>query len=672
MENLPLFQYNTQKPTLTGNARTTTVRFYPQGLSNLAQGVSPNNYVKFDFRTSGFWDPKSSYIHIDVMPELINSTNTHTIFQLDNSAQSIFSQVIIRHNGVELERNNEYDSLCAMLYDMNVGPAAREYMDLQGMGKNRNGYFQSYNTKGGVNVVNTVKDFVSAEISAIGGAGFTGNNDAYQISPTTGAWRPYLCSQVMQSNNELITNTATQTNSQLQSYHMLFCQEGVEGLQLGHTSPNSISNMYMWDGTKSGQINLWGYTQPYTEACVGTGEPWMTTGVLPRLTIAGGWGCYKKPQILTFVIPLMSPIWGPMATHGKLLPMALFNGLEFEFLINPYAFCAHNQVPSRLHCASNYSSANTLYSASENFTLSSANRTGWKITSFTIVTEIINLDQNEEDIIVQRAIDQGFNLPFDQWYLCQNTKFDASQQLNTTIQINHAFESLKMLTLRAMPADFETYSWSRKQQAISMNLTSLQLRVGTEYIPSTPIRGNCGNIRSDVESSSAQSNYVEFFIQTMKAWGKFFDMNDSTLLNPTNYTMNCTSLDPSTQSTSNTAIINGHLIEGHLGQTLFHNNRAVGRNMISIDLERFDIEKRLNSGLNTIYNRPFDILLENYTGPVTINTSIVAPDANNGAPQTTIMSASNFNRPFYLKVWALYAARLMYVPGEGWVVRGRA
>ncbi len=670
MENLPLFNYVSKKPTIQGSARTTTVKFYPQGFSNFSSGVAPGSYVKFDFSTTGFWDPKSSYIHLEVQPEDINQAS-NTIFQIDNSAESIFSQLIIRHNGVELERLNNYDSMCAMLYDMNVGTGAREYMDLQGMGKFRNGYYSGYSAKG-LGVVNTTKTFPSTVISGMG-AGWTQNAATYQVTPTISPWRPYLCSQIAQSNGEASTNTTGQTSGQMMNYALEFATESNEGIQLSHSFPASNVN-YAWCGFQSLGVNQWGYTQPYSEACVGCGEPWMTSGPLSRLTIASGWGCYKKPQVLTFAIPIMSPIWGPMSRHGKLLPMALFQGLEFEFLINPYAFTVHN-IPSALdHTSDSFNTTTAAYNGTQNPANVNGNRTKWKINSFTINTEIINFDSTIEDAIIEKTISNGFDLSFDQWFECSKTKYDSSQQLNTTIQVNHAFESLKMLTLRACPADYETYSWSRKHQYISMNLTSMQLRIGTEYVPSSPIIGHCGNIRNDIEGSVTKSNYVEFFINTMKAWGKFFDMRDSTLLNPTNYTMNCTGFDPSSIVSANAGNLATSLTQGALnGMTLFHNNRAVPRNIISFDCERFDILQSVNSGINTINNRPFDILITNDTGTCTYNVGQVNPnDISGTSAAISTAAASNFNRPFYLSVWALYAARLMYVNGQGWVVRGRA
>lgn len=672
MQNLPMFNYNEPKSSVGSGARTTQVRFYPQGFSNFATGVGPNNYVKFDFRTTGFWDPKSSYMHIEVQPDVLNEQTQGTIWQVDNSAQSIFSQLIIRHNGIEIERNNEYDSMCAMLYDMNVGLGARDYQDLQGMGKNRNGYNQVFSNKGS-SMFGTTKNWVNTQVTGLGG-GWTGTSGAYQTPPTICTWRPYLCSQPASSNVDLPGLTANQSTAQLSKYHDLYMCDGCEGVQTEFVAnSNQQIVTYSWNGFISLNTCNNGYTNPYSEACVGGGEPWMTSGLWSRLTISAGVPCMKKPQSLTFVIPIMSPIWGPSSTHGKLLPMRLFQGLEFEFQISPYLFTSHTvKDVGKYRTGNAFQNNANFYNGADTLADQAGVRGGWSIKSMMIVTEIMNLEENQEMNIINNIQTNGFHIPFEQWYLCQRVKYDGTQQLNTTLQINHAFESLKMLTIRGVPADFETYSWARKHVGISMNLTSLQLRVGNEYIPSTPITGHTGNIRSDIEGNVLRSNYVDFFIQTKKAWGKFFDMDDSTLLNPTNFTMNHTGYNLNMVPTTGDIFINSAM-GNHLmwGQSLFHINRAIPRSMISLDTERFDLEPRVLSGLNTTQNRPFDLILQNDTGPLTFNAAQIRPNESTGTTATVAtLSSTEFGRAFYLYVWAFYDAALIYDNGS-WMVTGR-
>ena len=719
MDTLPMFRYNEPKGSINAGARTTQVKFYPQGFASFGGGVAPGNYVKFDFRTTGFWDPKSSYIHIEVQPDSIDPLLFTDIFQVDNSAQSIFSQFIVRHQGVELERCNDYDSLCAMLYDMNVGLGARDYQDLQGMGKNRSGAPGTMTNRGtasynvDMNHSDLADPVLLAGVGTVGTArALTGNAlpaaTTMNISPHFSRFRPYLSTIHSTSDNFLngVAGGTLTSSAQLSSYLTLFMLEGNEGLQTAFVS-DTLNNAMSYDGYMTIDVANSGYTHAYTEACVGTGEPYMTNGNVPRITISSGVGVWKNPRVLTFVIPLMSPIWGPNSTHGKLLPMRLFQGLEFEFQISPYLFTVNRQNNDSLRTNKSYTPTNNTFGTNTK-TLSAemGDRNGWRIKSMTIVTEIINLEEEAEMKVIDRIERGGFNLPFEQWYLCSKIKYADSQQLNTTVQVNHGFDSLKMISLRAQPADFEKYSWARKHQYISMNLTSLQIRVGNEYIPSTPITGHCGNIRSDLDSGVPKGNYAEFLIQTTKAWGKFFNMNDSTLLNPTNYTMNCTpyfidnSVNLSTGSAmtygaSGTLAANTLTLDTKMtplqaatrnllmNQGLFHSNRAVGRNIISLDTERFDLETRVRSGINTVISRPFDLLLQNdnspvayFNGPIGNPDSVAAPNSKPGylyssaGPALNLLDSTAFSRPFYLYVWAFYDSSLTFINGE-WGVQGR-
>jgi hypothetical protein len=713
MDTLPMFRYNEPKGSINAGARTTQVKFYPQGFASFGGGVAPGNYVKFDFRTTGFWDPKSSYIQIEVQPDTFDPALYTDLFQVDNSAQSIFSQFIVRHQGVELERCNDYDSLCAMLYDMNVGLGARDYQDLQGMGKNRSGFPGTMSNRGTAsynielnhtatadpttsnvitNSVGTSKYFVSV------GTDSKPIPTNMNVAPLYSRWRPYLSAINSCTDNALGTEGASlTTTSQLQSYLMLFMLEGNEGLQTAIVG--DVENGMTYDGAMSLDVANYGYTHAYSEACVGTGEPYMTNGTIPRITIASGTGVWKNPKVLTFVLPLMSPIWGPNSTHGKLLPMRLFQGLEFEFQISPYLFTVNRQLNTALKTTKTYATGTIAGFADNTKTLAGemGDRNGWRIKNMTIVTEIINLEEEAEMKVIDRIERGGFNLPFEQWYLCSKIKYSDTQQLNTSIQVNHGFDSLKMISLRAQPADFEKYSWARKHQYISMNLTSLQIRVGNEYIPSTPITGHCGNIRSDLDSGIPKGNYSEFLIQTTKAWGKFFNMNDSTLLNPTNYTMNCTPyyIDPLANLSTPTQIIpSGPYTTKMTGlqatvrnllmnQGLFHSNRAVARNIISLDTERFDLETRVRSGINTTLSRPWDLLLQNdssplsyFNGPIGNPNADANPTNKSGYVTSTAGTApvsidnTSFNRPFYLYIWAFYDSSLTFINGE-WGVQGR-
>lgn len=50
-----------------------------------------------------------------------NGMDSNIVEQIDNSAQSFISSMVISSQNVEMERIWQYDTMAAMLYDMNFG-----------------------------------------------------------------------------------------------------------------------------------------------------------------------------------------------------------------------------------------------------------------------------------------------------------------------------------------------------------------------------------------------------------------------------------------------------------------------------------------------------------------------------------------------------------------------
>lgn len=83
---------------------TSTVANHPQSSS-----------IRVLINDNGFWDPYNSYIKIRVKAAGLSA---YEIRRLDNSAHSLFSTLIIRSSGMELERIEHYDVLASILNDM--------------------------------------------------------------------------------------------------------------------------------------------------------------------------------------------------------------------------------------------------------------------------------------------------------------------------------------------------------------------------------------------------------------------------------------------------------------------------------------------------------------------------------------------------------------------------
>jgi starvation-inducible outer membrane lipoprotein len=74
--------------------------------------------VKFLLSGNGFLDPYSTYLQFTVETTLA----ANEVKTLDRSAHSFIQRMVIRSQGVELERIENYDVVAAMINDMIYSP----------------------------------------------------------------------------------------------------------------------------------------------------------------------------------------------------------------------------------------------------------------------------------------------------------------------------------------------------------------------------------------------------------------------------------------------------------------------------------------------------------------------------------------------------------------------
>ncbi len=671
-----MLNWNSPKPQIGQNVRKVKTRFQPQGWFSGGANAQPNQYIRWDFNTTGLWDPKSVYIYIEVDT---SSMPADTIYQIDNSAQSFIGQYISRVNGVELERIQEYDEMAAYLYDMNIGLHERDAKSTEGIGMNRSSSnnltnksqssFQSFQASGSFQY-STMDMFGNSQKQAT-----LGTTLINTITPPVIGFRPYITFQTHLSDETIGLNpgyavqssNATPINLYLMANYLdLFNINDNEGHECVYQD-RATYPLYTNNGLTYEPVEQIGLIRPSTQSSVGSGEWWCSTSI-PKATVKSGLPCYERSAYGNFCIPLLSTLFGTISSHGKLLPMEIFKGLEFEFLVSPYAFFVGPSTTTTTGLPLSRHNANTVMSNfASNITSITNNsvRTGWKITKMELVVDIYYLDKQSEDNYMNRLMNEGFNLDIKQWYLGPKIKYSDGSSMNQTIQINNGFNSLNAILFYFQPADYELYSYVRKHKRISNNLTSLQLRIGNEYFPSLPIVGHAGNIRPDMISSSVKGNYVEFFINTMQCFGKFFNLQDDTLLNPTNFCTNHVGYNPN--SIGNNTI--GDSIEVIFGSSLFYENNHIPRCIYALDLEKMDIVGDVRSGWDTTKSRPFDLLLQNDSGPVTVekgSSSYLTP----GVLQN-VLTAVAFPRPLYLYVWMLYDSSIKWTSSTGWSSEGR-
>lgn len=653
MQTLPIFNYNNRKDAVAEGTIQSQIRFQPQGWASSGSTASPNQYIRFLFNQQGFWDPKTAYMYIEVD---LSQMPTNCVYQLDNSAQGLISQFIARVNGSEIERIQEYDSLAALIYDVNIGTECRDLIVQEGVGRQVQATQQPLH-KGGTY---SSRNFPTAPGANAYLVGMTSASTTIDTGFSIGSFRPYMITQLPIQNGAGITSFLALAGNTLMTktdgtflveYADILNQmddEGFDGNWIDQAyTQGSLSNLgpsYAFSGST-------GYSRCGTESSVGGGEPWFSR-TIPRHTIKGGLPVYEQNTYGCFCIPLISSIFGPMATHGKLLPLEIFNQLEFEFLLNPYAFTAH---PTQSVSRSDPSWVpGSLNPPPANVTVPS--RGLWRIARFEIVVEVTTLPPDVNNDVLSRAR-QNFSLSIPQWYLGPRIK--TTGPINSSIQVNNGFNSLKMVAIAFQPADFELYPWCRKQKRISNNLSTLQIRVGTQYIPSQPISGNTGYIRPD--TFSGRGSYMEFWTKTMQAFGKYGKRAGS-LLNATNYTANSLGYNPTVLNQPVPAETTT-VIDTGLSMTLYWENQIIPRSIVAVDMERFDILTDMESGVDTRRARPFEISLSNDNGPVQCLTSGNFSTVVGGVVSNTITNVQ-FPRPYYVVVWCYYDAVLNFSGGR--------
>lgn len=93
------------------------VKFYPTSNVN---GQLPSDVIRFELRGNGYFDPFSAYVYFEIeLPILaVAADNKVSAKLLDDSAHSLINRLVLRSEGTELERLENYDVLAKMLNDV--------------------------------------------------------------------------------------------------------------------------------------------------------------------------------------------------------------------------------------------------------------------------------------------------------------------------------------------------------------------------------------------------------------------------------------------------------------------------------------------------------------------------------------------------------------------------
>lgn len=551
--------YSTIAPTAVPN-RKKMAEWNPQGTYN--NNIGSGDIVRFNIQTEDFWDPYSAYIEVTIdvsnNPNIADdATYTNKILQVDSSVNTIFNQMIIYHGSDELERIMHYDTLGCIMNDLNFDLNDRYCRDYEGFG----GVHTSSMPNGATVQVDVPR----------------ANDGLIKFAKT---WLPdqdvtvYLDSNTRSvattNGGSFYTRNHPILNSQLAPFPV-YNKNGLiytpDASDKGEWA-NNFTYMLGTIGASDPVVN--GPICHYTPSFCSNGfEPIFSSTVAQRY-MKNGFLKVDKMTTATFHIPIFSGIFGCLMSPAnyKLIPMKYFKGkdLVFEFQFNPY------------------------FLFSSWFSSNNANR-NYVVKSMVLHASLVEVRDPDVLAQVDQEFQQGIRIPTQSFYLGPLQSISQGA-VPPTIQFNLGFESLRNIFFCFIPKDYTANSSCRKQYRLSMGITSVQLKIGTDYYPQLAIQGNGGTNYGPI-------NNYEYVRYLFKAFGKHMKPEGS-VVNPHNFAVNCRANDP----TSADANLTGN------GQGCFYEeNRIIGKSIYAIPLDALNYDNSLLSGVNTSNQKPFELLL---------------------------------------------------------------
>lgn len=552
--------YSNIAPTSIPNKKK-MAQWNPQGTYN--NNLGSGDIVRFNIQTEDFWDPYSAYLEVTIdvsgNPNLADdATFTNKILQVDSSVNSVFNQLIIQTKQEEVERIMHYDTLTCILNDLNYDTNDRYSRDYEGFG----GVYTSSTPS----ALSTQLDVPRAADGTFKyGKNWLPNTDltGYVDGATrTNAWG--VPTQAGYTRNHALVN------SQLAPFPMY----GRNGMTFNAgTAQTEWTNNFSFatdtdlpaaisDPLTNGPLNS------YTPAFCGNGfEPWFSSTVKQRY-MRNGFIKTDGITSATFYIPIFSGVFGCLVhpTNYKLIPFKYLGEVVFEFQFNPYFLFG-----------SWFSNNN----ANRNYTVKN------------LVMHATMVEVRDPAVLaqVEAEYQQGIRIPTQSFYLGPLQSI-ANGAVPPNIQFNLGFESLRNILFCFIPADYTANSSFRKQYRLSMGITSVQVKIGSDYYPSLAIKGNGGN-------NYGPLNNYQYVRYLFKAFGKHLKP-EGTVINPHNFAINCRANDPTS--------VEAALVSNQQG-CFYEENRVIGKAVYAIPLDSLNYDNSLLSGINTTTQRPFELLL---------------------------------------------------------------
>lgn len=584
-------------------------------LPNTNSILNPGDICRFNIsKSNGFWDPYSAYINIEIDISQENSLDTYDVLQIDGSASSFISELVITCKGGELERITEYDVIANLIEDITLNNEQRACRDIQGLGSNTRAFNKRAgalypdgiltptvdNTTLGSETFNTTSwglNFSKPWVGLSRTNPSTGNDKASIVNfpPALVAKNTMNQGYVNRQANGFVE---TPTSSGIGGV----CDGIIQNFSFGFTT-RRFNNFFDYGSDNS----FWGsgipncFDNDMTQGCF---EPVFSKGVVLPTMIDGKYDGVS-PNKRTFCIPFYSGIFGQLMPkeHYKYIPLSALDDLVLEFRMNPNAMFTSGYKPY----------ANSAWLAlGDSVAKNGMIPRKWKITKFEIVVEILQFDNSIEDIVKsQLNTETGITFHTTSWFLGPLYSIPANSTPSGTYQLNLGFESLKQLCILFLPQDYLQYTFLRKLYRINCGITSLQFKYGNGYYPSLPIKGQAGTSGA-YSSSYGYTNNNEYLINLLKAWNKFQNKDEDCSITSNNFAVNERYWNPSEVNnipaaypvtTTNLPSFNTF---GYM--PLLHENRCKGKAVYCMDFQSMGDNPSVISGLNTTKGNQVELL----------------------------------------------------------------
>ena len=605
-------------------------RFLPN-TNSIAQ---PGDIIRFNISTPGYWDPYTAYINLEVDLSEETTLDNYDILQIDSSASSFISEFIATCKGGELERITEYDVLANFLNDVSLNNEQRQCRDIEGLGHNT----RTFNKRVGA----LYPDGIPTPFVEYDGTKGIWSTDRYTIYhskpwvlPTTHTDASFDFTNASGLKNLLSINSGVKEGTSSVQWQKFFDRpylddtftegtgntrsvvsnsNGIGGL---HWSiANSLSDQFStcdydhFTGLGFNTLKGWDSGIPAlfnNDLSQGCFEPFLSKGMKIPSMFNGRWQAVTASK-RQFCIPLLSGIFGalmPRASY-KFMPMIALEDLVLEFRLNPFAmFTSGYKI---------YQNGSFLATGDSLKKFGQIPRK-WRITKFEICVEMLYFDKLVDNIVLNSMnSENGLNFHTTSWYLGPQYTLSPGSNPQGTYQLNLGFESLKTLILMFLPQEYLKNTFMRKLYRVNCGITSIQLRIGMELYPSLPLKGHAGT-SSHYSASYQYSNNAEYLISLQKSFQKFQNKDEDIAINSVNFAVNQRYWNPyetiddsliDNTTVTATAGLNYHLISA---MPLIHENRCKGKALFCLDLESMSENPKIISGLNTLKNKPFEILL---------------------------------------------------------------